>query len=115
MKKLKVEEVKEKVSKKVSPEEQLHLDARDARVKAVKDAIEAAKLARDEQEKAGLVEAEGAKADRLAKEKKDLEEASVVNKVEPLQLSFDFGRADLNDAVDQLAKKLNELVKKANE
>lgn len=34
--------------------------------------------------------------------------------IEPLELSIDFGRQDLNDAVGKLQAKLNEVIKKVN-
>src|SRR5687767_11545420 len=100
-----VKEVKHEHKHKVSEEEQLHIDAREARVKKVKDDIEAAKVVREEQEKLGVTETEGAKLDRLAKEKKDLEEASVLNKIELLAVTVDFGRTDLNETFNKVVEK----------
>lgn len=89
---------------KLTPEEQLHVDARDRRVAAVKSAIEAAKVIRDEKEKAGVTESEGAKIDRLAKEKKDLDEASKLLIIE--NFTIDSTNLDLQ----AIYKKVTEII-----
>lgn len=88
----------------ITPEQKIHLDARDARVKAVKDAIAAAKELRDAAEKNGTMETPGHKLDREAKEKKDLAEASIVNVIEPF-------KSESNQAdVLIIADKVNEII-----
>lgn len=89
-------------------EEQEHIDARDARVKTVKAAIEEAKVKRDEAYALGVTETEGAKLDRETKEDKDLEEASVINKIEPFSIT------STNPDMVILADKLNEVIKLLN-
>lgn len=86
----------------------VHTDARDARVKAVKDAIATAKVARDEQEVAGVRETEGVQLDRLAKEAKDLREASVVNVIEHVKADFN------NIEFQKVADKQDEIIKFLN-
>lgn len=99
-----VDVAEKKAKKEVTKEEQLHLDARDARVAQVKAAIAAAKESRDLQEKEGTTETTGAKLDREAKEEKDLEEAAVLNVVEPFV-------SETNQAdVKVIADKLNEVI-----
>lgn len=93
------------VKAKVSKEDQLHIDARDARVKAVQSAIDAAKVVRDEAEKNGITETPGKKIDREAKEAKDLAEAGVLNKIEPFNLT---AKTDLE--LNLVASKLNEVI-----
>jgi hypothetical protein len=94
--------------KVVNPEEKLHIEARQARITAVEDAILAAKIKRDLAEKGGLIEAPGVKIDRLAKEAKDLQEASVLNKIEP------FGIESTRPDLVLLTKKCNEIIKFLN-
>lgn len=89
-------------------EEQEHIDARDARVKTINAAIEEAKIKRDEAFALGVTETEGAKLDRETKENKDLEEASVINKIEPFSIT------STNPDMVILADKLNEVIKLLN-
>lgn len=88
----------------VSEDEQFHLDARDARVKVVKDAIEAARVLRVTNEEAGTVETDGAKLDREAKEVKDLAEANVVNVIEPFEVDVN------NIEIQKIADKVSEII-----
>lgn len=92
----------------VTKEEQLHIDARDARVKVVEAGISAAKVKRDEQSALGTMETPGVTLDREAKEAKDLAEAQVVYKIEP------FGIDSTNPDMVMLATKLSEVIKFIN-
>lgn len=89
-------------------EKQIHIDARDARVIAVKAAIAAAKLERDAKELTGIMETPGAKMDREAKEEKDLCEASKLNVIETF--TVDSNRSE----VAAIATKVNEVIKFIN-
>lgn len=93
---------------KISKEDQAHLDARDGRVKAVQGLIDAAKVKRDEQEAAGLKETDGVKLDREAKEKKDLEEAHHLNKIEYFHIeSTNFDMVALSEKLTEVINYIN--------
>lgn len=85
-------------------EEQLHLDARDARVLVVENAIASAKVLRDAAVKDGVMETPGTKTDREAKEAADRKEAAHLNVIEPVSI-------DINNAeVQKLEDKVNEII-----
>lgn len=84
--------------------ETVHTKARDARVAAVKSAIAAAKVIRDEQEKVGVTETEGAELDRVAKEEVALKEAGKLNVVEPFSVDVN------NSQVALIVDKVNEVI-----
>lgn len=93
--------------KAVSVEEQVHLDARDARVKTVTEAIAAAKVAREALEKTGTMETPGAKIDREAKEEKDLAAAAKLLFIEPISVDSTIPEltkvgAKLNEVIDHI-------------
>lgn len=96
--------VKTKKQVKEEKELKIHTDARDARVTQVKSSIAAAKVVRDAQAKAGLVEAPGAMSDRLANEAEDLADANNVNVIEPFSVDSN------NIQVNIIADKVNEII-----
>jgi len=93
----------------VSKSEEIHLKARDSRVRGVMSAIEAARKERLVKESKGIMETPGAKSDRLVKESEDLAAANVVNAVEPFTIDSN------NIAIQTLADKLNEVISYLNE
>lgn len=92
-----------------TPQEKLHREARDARVKNVLEAIAEAAVIRDENEKKGIAETDGVKLDRLAKEAEDLDEASELNVIEPFHVDVN------NLEIQIIADKLNEVIDYLNE
>lgn len=89
-------------------EKQMHIDARDTRLVAVKATIAAAKVEREAKELTGVMETPGAKLDREAKEVKDLAEAGKLNVIEA------FGIDSNRSEVSAIADKVNEIIKFLN-
>lgn len=96
---------KEELEGIILVEDTTHTVARDTRVATVKSNIEAAAQKREKDALGGVRETEGATLDRLAKEAKDLKEASVLNVIESVGVDGN-GVSE----VTKLANKVNEII-----